>query len=296
VVGYEFHDLTDTDDVYRRVPVAFGPGVARFTLVAEDYFRRRGQEAYAFLRPSDKVHAGVSWRRDNFRSMPVEADDSVFGLKRTPRPNPAVQEGERDVFLATGRWSLGAPLYPSPVAERDSFLVRDPYGERLRPEQDARVDASLELGGESDRGGPSYRRFIGHLRGRRDLGSTFAITGRLLVGLGRDLPQQRVFALGGSNTLRGYSLKSFVGDDAVLTTIEARLIPAPRWPALIAFYDGGATWTSGLEGAGWRDDVGLGVEWPTTGQIRVRLDGGYALRPPPGQDRARLYATIVLPF
>jgi hypothetical protein len=296
VVGYEFHDLTDTDDVYRRVPPAFGPGVARFTLVAEDYFRRRGHEAYAFLRPSDRIHAGVSWRRDNFRSMPVVTDDSVFLLNREPRPNPAVQEGERDVFLATGRWSAGAPLYPSPVAERDSFLVRDLYGERLLPDQRARLDASLELGGESALGGPAYRRFIGHLRGRHDLTPTFAITGRLLVGLGRDLPQQRVFALGGVNTLRGYSLKSFVGDDAVLTTVEGRLIPGPRWPAFIAFYDGGAAWTSGTSGAGWRDDVGLGLEWPTTGLLRVRVDGAYALRPPPGQDRARVYATIVLPF
>jgi hypothetical protein len=296
VVGYEFHDLTDTDDIYRRVPVEFGPGVARFFLVAEDYYRRRGHEAYAFLRPSSQIHAGVSWRRDDFQSMPVVTDDSVFFLKRTARVNPAVQEGDRDVFLVTGRWSSGAPLYANPVAERDSFLVRDLYGERLRPEQGARVDASLELGGATDLGGASYRRFIGHLRGRRDVSSIFAVTGRLLLGLGSDLPRQRLFALGGANTLRGYSLKTFVGDDTVLATVEGRVHLGGRAPAIIGFYDGGAAWTGGITGAGWRDDVGLGLEWPTTGIIRARVDGAYALRPPPGQDRARVYATIVLPF
>jgi hypothetical protein len=296
VLGYEFHDLTDTDDIYRRVPVEFGPGVARFFLVAEDYYRRRGHEAYAFLRPSSQIHAGVSWRRDDFQSMPVVTDDSVFLVKRAARPNPLVQEGERDVFLFTGRWSSGSPLYANPVAERDSFLVRDPYGERLRPEQGARVDASLELGGQADPGGASYRRFIGHARARRDLTTSFAVTGRVLLGLGSDLPRQRLFALGGANTLRGYSLKTFVGDDVVLTTVEGRLRLRGRAPAIVGFYDGGAAWTAGMTGEGWRDDVGVGLEWPTTGLIRARVDGAYALRPPAGQDRARVYATIVLPF
>lgn len=296
VMGYEFHDLTDTDDVHRRVPVEFGPGVARLLVVGEDYFRRRGHEAYAFLRPSDQIHAGVSWRRDRFQTMPVVTDDSVFFFKRTARLNPEVQEGERDVFLLTGRWGSGGPLYATPVAERDSYLVRDLYGQRLRADQGVRIDATLELGGETDQGGASYRRFIGHLRARRDLTTVFAVDGRLLLGIGRDLPPQRIFALGGANTLRGYPLKVFAGDGTVLATVEARLHPAARWPALIAFYDGGAAWTSGTSGAGWRDDVGLGLEWPAAGQARLRVDGGFALRPLPGQERARVYATIVLPF
>jgi hypothetical protein len=296
VLGYELHDLTDTDDIFRRTPIEFRPGVARLFIVSDDYFRRRGHEAYAFVRPSPRVHVGGSWRRDRFQTMPVVADDAVFFFKREPRVNPAVQEGERDVGLFTVRWSKGGPLYPSDVAERDSFLVRDLYGERLRRDQDVRLDATMELGGETSGGGASYRRFIGHLRGRRDLTATVAVDGRLLVGVGDDLPPQRQFALGGVGTLRGYSLKSFPGEHVVLGTVEGRLRPSSRWPDLIAFYDGGAAWTSGLEGAGWRDDVGLGIEWPGGGEGRLRVDGAFALRPVPGQDRARVYATIVLPF
>lgn len=296
VLGYEFHDLTDTDDAFRRLPVELPAGVVRLFSITEDYYRRRGHEAYAFVRPSPRLHLGVNWRRDRFESLPVVADDSIFFFKRRPRPNPAVSEGERDAVLLTGRWSLGAPLYPSPVAERDSFLVRDPYGDRLGREQSARVDATFEIAGRTAEGGTSYRRFIGQVRGRRDLSTAVSLDGRVLVGLGRDLPPQRAFALGGAGTLRGYPLKAFVGADAVLATVEGRLRPAARWPDLIAFYDGGAAWARGIEGAGWRDDVGLGIEWPGGGEGHLRIDGALALRPPAGHDRARLYASIVLPF
>jgi hemolysin activation/secretion protein len=183
------------------------------------------------------------------------------------------------------------------VAERESFVVRNPYGDRFRRDQDVKVDASFELGGSTDTGGASYRRFIGHVRARRDLSPTIAVDGRLLLGLGTDgLPPQRRFALGGAGTLRGYSLKTFGGDDTVLATLEGRLHLPSRWPDLIGFYDGGAAWTRGVSGAGWRDDVGIGLEWPGGGNGRLRVDGAFALRPPPGQDRARVYATLVLPF
>ncbi|HEY8152399.1 MAG TPA: POTRA domain-containing protein [Vicinamibacteria bacterium] len=296
VLGYEFHDLTDTDDAFRKYPVELTPGVVRVFSITEDYFRRRGHEAYAFLRPSPRLHLGLSYRRDRFESLPVLARDSVFFFKRTARLNPEVDEGPRNAVLFTARWAAGAPLYATPVAERDSFLMREPYGDRLRRDQSARVDASFEIGGRAGDGGASYRRFIGHLHGRRDLATLFAVDGRLLLGLGSDLPPQRRFALGGAGTLRGYGLKTLSGNDAVLGTVEGRLHPAARGPDLIAFYDGGAAWTRGTEGAGYRDDVGVGLEWPGGGEGRVRVDGAYALRPLPGQRRARVHASVVLPF
>jgi hypothetical protein len=295
VLGYEFHDMTDTDDAFRKYPVELGPGVVRFVGVSEDFFRRRGHEAYAFLRPSPRLHLGVSYRRDRFESLPVVTDDSVFFFKRTPRPNPPVAEGARDAVLLTARWSAGGPLYATPVAERDSFLVREPYGDRLHRDQSVRVDTSFEYGGSAS-GSPSYRRFIGHLRARRDLTPIFAVDGRFLLGLGHDLPPQREFALGGLGTLRGYALKAFGGQDAALGTVEGRLRLPQRWPDVIAFYDGGAAWTSSRNGAGYRDDVGAGLEWPGGGDGRLRVDGAFALRPLPGERRLRAYASIVLPF
>ena len=296
VLGYEFHDLTDTDDDFRKYPVELTPGIQRVFSIVQDYFRRRGHEAYAFVRPSPRLHLGASYRRDDFESLPVLTHDSIFFFKRTARLNPEVAEGTRNAVLLTARWSRGAPLYATPVAERDSFLMANPYGLPLRRDQSARVDASLEIGGRTDAGSPSYRRFIGHARGRRDLSPVFSVDGRLLFGFGSDLPPQRQFALGGAGTLRGYGLKTFAGEDLALGTIEGRLRLPARWPDLLAFYDGGAAWTRGTSGAGYRDDVGVGLEWPGGGDGRVRVDGGYALRPLPGQRRARVNASIVLPF
>ena len=296
VLGYEFHDLTDTDDVFRRYAVETPPGVPRLFSIVDDYYRRRGHEAYAFVRPHPRLHLGASWRRDDFRTMPVVADDVLFLLKRRPRPNPEVAQGERTSVILSARWAARGALYPSGGAERDSFLVRNPYGDPFSPEQAVRLDATLELAGASADGG-SYRRVIGHLRAHRDLSRLFALDGRLLVGAsGGDLPPQRLFALGGAGTLRGYGLKRFGGTDAVLGTVEARLRAPARWPDLIAFYDAGTAWTRGTVGPGWRDDVGLGLEWPSGGEARLRIDGAVALRPPRGEDRARVHAAVVLPF
>jgi hypothetical protein len=296
VLGYEFHDLTDTDDVFRRFPVTPPPGRVHVLAIMEDYYRRRGHEAYAFVLPSTRLHFGASWRRDRLESLPVVAKDSIFFFSRRPRPNPAVEDGLRNAVLLTGQWAVGAPLFRSAAAERDSFLVRDPYGSALDIPQTARVDATMEIGGRAGPGTTTYRRLIGHLRGKRTVTPTLAFDGRVLFGLGWDLPPQRRFALGGAGTLRGYALKEFSGQRVVLGTLEARLRPSGRWPDVIGFYDGGAAWTRGRSGAGWRDDVGGGVEWPGGGEGHLRLDIGYALRPPPGQDRTRVYAAVYLPF
>jgi hypothetical protein len=296
VLGYEFHDMTDTDDVFRRQVVAPPPGRPHLFSITEDYYRRRGHEAYAFVRPTDRIHLGATWRRDRFESMPAIARDSIFFFSRRARANPAIEDGERDALLLTGRWAAGAPLYASGVAERDSFLLRDPYGEVLALEQTARVDTTLEIGGRAGPGTTTYRRLIGHVRGRRRVSPTLSFDGRVLVGFGSDLPPQRLFALGGAGTLRGYALKQFAGQRMALGTLEGRVRAGGRWPDLIGFYDGGAAWTSGQTGAGWRDDVGAGLEWPGGGEGHLRVDLGYALRPTPGQDRARVHAALYLPF
>src|SRR5207245_9372342 len=236
VLGYEFHDLTDTDDIFRRQVAAPPPGKPHLFSIVDDYHRRRGPEAYAFVRPTARRQLGATWRRDRFESLPVVAKDSIFFFDRRARANPAVEDGERDAVLLTGRWAAGAPLFSSAVAERDSFLVRDPYGEALAWTQTARADATLEIGGRAGPGTTTYRRLIGHLRGRRIVTPTLSFEGRALLGLGWDLPAQRRFALGGAGTLRGYPLKQFAGQRMALGTLEARVRPGGRWPDLIGFY------------------------------------------------------------
>ncbi len=299
VLGYEFHDLTDTDDHFRRQLVEEPAGRPLVFSIFEDYFRRRGHEAYAFLRPSPRLQLGVSWRSDRHLTLPVVADDRLSFVARRPRPNPMAADALVRSVLVTARWSARGALYPDETAERESFLVRTPYGDRFRADQGVRVDATWELAGHGLGGASDFQRFIAHARTTRSLGARSSVNARALLGLtGGEPPPERRFALGGQGTLRGYAAKEFRGDRMALTTLEWTYQPPPRWPGLVAFYDGGVAWTSGLTGARWRDDVGIGLAWPGGGRARgwVRVDLGYALRPEPGRTRTRVHALVRLPF
>jgi len=239
----------------------------------------------------------VSFRSDTHGSLPVVADDSILFFERRPRPNPAVGEGRMRSLLFTARWAHRASLFPDWESERDSFLVRTPYGTPFEHAQGERIEATYEVVADALGGDFSFQRFTGQARASRPVGTRHTVTGRLIAGLTRGAPPlQRRFALGGLGTLRGYALKEFAGEQAVLATAEWMTLTRPRLPALVLFYDGGAAWTEGLDGAGWKSDAGAGLEWTIASRGRVRVDLAVPLQPSPGTDRARVYAVVRLPF
>ena len=268
--GYERHDMTDTDDLFRRRPIEGPHGRPIPFHIVDEYFRRRGDEAYLFVRPTPRVHLGVGFRSDTHGSLPVVADDSIVFLSRRPRPNPEVGEGLMRSLLFTARWSHHAPLFPSWELERDSFLVRTPYGTPFEHAQGERVEATYEVAADGLGGDFSFQRFTGQARASRSVGARHTVTGRVIVGLtGGTPPLQRRFALGGLGTLRGYALKEFPGAQMALATGEWMTETRPRWPALVVFYDGGAAWTKGADGAGFRSDAGAGIEWSVLSRVSV---------------------------
>jgi len=295
-VGYEYHDLTDNDDAFRRRTVDDLPGSRIYFTIFEDYYRRRGHEAYAFARATSRFQVGALWRSDDYASLPVTADDQIlFSHERTR--NPVVSEGRMRSFLGVARWAWKSELFSSWSEERESFLLRNPYGTPFERDQEARVEASLEvatpgLGGDFD-----FRRFIGQARAARVFSPRQALLVRGLVGVGSgDVPPQRRFYLGGLGTLRGYSLKQFAGDHVVLTTAEYWLYPRSPWPGLVFFYDGGTAWDRGRPRPGWKHDVGAGIDWPGGGHGYLRLDVGFPLDREPGNRRAYVTGLIRFPF
>src|SRR6185295_4101871 len=214
-VGYEYHDLTDNDDAFRRRTVDDLDGARIYFNIFEDYYRRRGHHAYAFARVTPRFQIGAAWRSDDYRSLPVTADNQiVFSNKRTW--NPEVAEGRMRSVLGVARWAWKSDVFRRWSDERDSFLMRNPYGTTFEREQQARVEASLEvatpgLGSDFD-----FRRFIGQARTAHVFSPRQALLLRGLVGIGTgEVPPQRRFALGGIGTLRGYAIKEFEGDRAV---------------------------------------------------------------------------------
>jgi len=309
-VGYERHDLTDTDDLFRRRPIE-GPRGRPIPLhIVDDYFQRRGDEAYVFLRPTPRLNFGVNFRSDTHASLPVVADDWILFISRRPRPNPAAGEGTMRSLLFTGRWVRHDALFPSFDLERESFLLSSPYGTPFEHAQGARVEATYEVSSDGLGSDFSFQRLTGQARASRSVGTRHVLMGRVLTGLTRGTPPpQRVLALGGLGTLRGYALKEFVGEQALLGTVEWTIETRPRYPALVLFADGGSAWGGGGGGAagggtgpggradrGFKADAGVGLEYRIFNRGWARVDLAVPFQPSPGADRARVYGMVRLPF
>jgi outer membrane protein insertion porin family len=291
--GYEFHDFTDSDDVFRArgldqpdtLVIAFG--------VTQDFYRRRGHEGYLFKRLSPRAQAGLTFRADRFESLPVTNDGHLFSSE-APRPNPAIDAGSMRSVIATLRWAAGGELFEGERSERVSRLLRNVYGTPFDTLQAWRVDATAEAAGLG--GDFSFTRSIAHVRHYRALTPRQSIYLRALVGLSTgEVPRQRRFFLGGMGTLRGYDLKEFSGTRMALATAEWVYYPRSPLPRFILFYDGGVAWgDKGPDTSRWNDDVGVGTDWPAGGPY-LRVDAALRLRNDVGR-RVRFTGRIRLPF
>ena len=295
-LGYEFHDLADSDDLFRLVGFEETPAWIITSEQVKDYYRRRGHEAYAFVRLGHRGQMGVTWRGDRFETLDIHSDGVLF-LNKTPVPNPAIDDGDMRSGIVTLRWANQPDLFGTRRLERESFLVRSLYDSRMEPAHELRADATFEwadpdaLGGDFD-----FHRFIGSVRGVRDLTSTHQVRARVLLGLtGGEVPEQRRFFLGGLGSLRGRELKQFGGDNTVLTTFEWLVrLPSP-FPGLFGFYDGGTVWDAGGE-RDWKSDLGLGLEWPAGRGFFLTVNGGFPLQRGPDEDGFHLTWRLRLPF
>jgi hypothetical protein len=294
-VGYEFHDLTDNDDNFRGSPLHGAETPALFFSSFQDYFRRRGHEAYSFVRLNRAAQFGITWRLDDYGSLPLTTDGNLV-FSATPRPNPSVDEGRMRSWIATARWTSAGDLFGSVESERESYLLRSLYGTALAGPQALRAEATFETA--STGGGDfEFQRLIADVRGHRRLGGS-AVALRLLLGLtGGAPPLQKRFALGGRGTLRGYSVKEFPGENMAVANLEWEAKPAsfPR-PGLTLFYDGGRTW-GGLETSeGWKSGAGVAFEWALSGFNLLRIDVGTRLGPTDGHHRLTVLARLRMPF
>jgi surface antigen Omp85-like protein/surface antigen-like variable number repeat protein len=288
-LGYEHHDLTATDDLYRAPGLEEAPGTAIILGEYADYFRRQGHEAYAFVRLGSRSEVGLSWRGDDYSSLPVATGSSD--------PNPPITEGRMRSLVATARFTSAGDLHPSASSERASFLQRDLYGVSQEPPRALRAEATFEVASPDALGGDfDFRRFIANLRGHVALSHRTALDARLLVGLtSGTVPLEKRFSLGGVGTLRGYALKAFPGGNITLVTAEGRVDPGRWWPRFAVFYDGGDAWDSGVTGAGWKSSVGAGIKWPAAAAVFVRVDVARAVGDPQ-ESKVRVGGRVQIPF
>jgi Omp85 superfamily domain len=253
-LGYEYHDFTDSDDLFRLVGVEEAKGAAVSSSRSRDFFRRTGHEAYAFLRLGPRAEVGLSFRNDDYESLYVTTSD--------PHPNPEIDPGLARSFIATLRYSSSGALFDRRGTQRHSYLQRSLYGLYHNPPRRFRGEVTAEWAPDSIGGDLSYRRVLANLRYHQGISERHTFDVRLLAGVaGGDTPRQKRLALGGDGTLRGYDFKAFQGDSMGLLTVEYGFIPHALVPKLIAFYDGGKMWRNSPD-ENLKSDVGLGLRWP----------------------------------
>jgi len=294
--GYEHHELTDTDDTFRGAPLHGAHLAALYFSSFQDYFRRRGHEAYALVKIAPGAHLGLSWRGDTYESLPLETDGSLL-FSGTPRPNPAVDEGRMRSLVATLRWTSSGDLFGDLASERESYLLRSLYGTSFAGRQALRAEASYETSSDVLDSDFSFRRLLVHARGQTRLPRGRGVLGVLLGLTGGEPPVQKRLALGGRGTLRGYQLKELPGENLAAATLEWEAVAAsfPR-PGLVLFYDGGTTWGGPETAEGWRSGAGVGLDWAFGGDSILRIDVGARLGPDRGHDRLTVMARLRTPF
>ena len=225
VLGYEYHDLTDTDDTWHKRGLEEGTGGIINTQSTSDYFRRVGHLAFAFAHAAPGLELGAMFHFDYYTSLPVTTDDSLIGYSE-PRVNLPVEEGRmRSLVLAAG-WASRGALFPTETAKRRSFVQRNLYQLGVTKPEGVRVEATLEVASPDFGSDYDFTRLIGNVRTHHELGPRFVLDTRLVAGSTTgDPPSFKRFYLGGVGTLRGYEPKQFDGTEMALFTVETAFIP-----------------------------------------------------------------------
>jgi hypothetical protein len=291
VSGYEFHDLTDTEDDYRARGIAEAPGSAIAFRTYKDLFGRRGHEAYVVARLSPHWRAGLSFRSDAYTSLPAVTGSA----EDPPKPNPPIDEGRMRSLIASLQWSSREGHFDDPREAHRWALLRSLYTRPLAHPPPLALGASFEWASKDLGGDFSFRRLIAEGRSHHLVTARGTLSTRLLVGIARgDVPAQKRFALGGLGTLRGYDEKEFDGEGLLLANVEWAVSLGRLVPSLIPFADAGATWTGARTTDGIRADLGLGLRWPPTGSFFVRVDGATAVTR--GGGGLRVTGLVQVPF
>lgn len=269
-LGYEYHDMTDSDDLFRLVGVDEARGASVSTSLGREFFKRQGHEAYAFARFSKKAQLGITFRSDDYASLPVTNGSN--------EPNPEIDAGLSRSLIGTLRFSSAGPLFERRSTERHSLLQRSLYGLFHEVPRQLRSEATFEWASADTLGGDfSFRRLLVNTRYHLPVGARQEFEARLLLGVaGGETPRQKRLALGGTGTLRGYVFKAFAGDCMALTTLEYGVKPGRQIPKLMAFYDGGQMWRNAPDER-WKSDVGIGLRWPPNSDLFVRVDFARAI-------------------
>ena len=233
-IGAEVHSLTDTKDEWIMNLGENNLAALFFHEDFRDYYQREGFSAHSAWYTKDgdvSSMVDIRYLNDRYASMNNNATWAVFG-GNVFRSNPAVNTGTmKSITFSAGISTVEKYRYRS---EGWNAFARAEYGGR-------------ELGGDFD-----FTQALVDVRRFQPVFDEDQINVRVRAGALEGAPYlQKIFELGGANTLPAFGYKEFVGNRLVLANLEYQLSGEVFdeiffWPnslTLIAFGDAGAVST-----------------------------------------------------
>lgn len=278
-IGGSIQDMTASDDRWRlshdeQSLVAFG-----FRNTFRDYYRRKGYQFHAAVRPFANHEWLVAWRGEEHLSL---ANETGYGLFRDDHPfrlNAPAQEGDLRALVLGYTFETRGLTRESPSERYRRHQVDSLFGSFAPRDHGMRVEWISEIAPASFDHDFDFSRHVLNARGWRELSPSRMIGARLMAGIGDGLlPPQRVFGLGGIGSVHGYSFKQAIGERMLLLNGEFRQRFGRSGLAGLAFVDAGRVYRS-LEGSTeeWLKGVGVGLEMGD-----ARIEFGWRLNDIPG--------------
>lgn len=267
--GASIHDLTGSDDRWRLDDTEQSLVAIGFRNTFRDYYRRKGFQLHAALRPLAAHEWLVAWRNESHAPLVNETDWGFFRDDHPFRPNLLAQEGNlRSVIVGYTFDSRG--LTPESSGERfRRHLVDDLFGSTTGREHGARVEWLTELAPAAFNDDFDFTRHVLNARGWLQLSPGRMLSARMMSGwTSGEAPPQRVFALGGIGSVHGYGFKEAAGGRMVLLNGEVSQRFGRSGLSGLVFLDAGRVFEP-LPGTtdGWLTGVGVGLGFGDTSRV-----------------------------
>lgn len=261
-VGASVHDLTATDDQWRIGDVEQSLVALGFRNSFRDYYRRKGYQIHAAVRPLANHEWLVAWRSDEHLALANETDYGFFRDDHAFRPNAAAQEGELRSLLLSWTFDTRGLARDQPAARFRRHLRDDLFGTRSDRDHGARVEWTSELAPGGFDHDFDFARHIVNARAWLDTSPGRTWSGRVIAGAAEGtIPPQRLFAIGGIGSVHGHAFKEAAGERMLLLNGEFRQRFGRSGIAGVAFIDAGRVYRpAGASTDDWLKGVGLGLE------------------------------------
>ena len=286
-VGGSLQDMSASDDRWRLTDVEQSLVAVGFRNTFRDYYRRKGYQLHAAVRPLANHEWLVAWRSEEQLSLANETNYGFFRDDRLFRTNASIQEGSLDAVILGYTFDSRGLHREQPGERFRRHMLDSLFGSVADRDHGARVEWASELAPASIGRDFDFTRHVLSARAWIETSPSRLVSGRMIAGVSSGvLPLQRIFGVGGIGTVHGYSFKEALGERMLLLNGEFRQRFGRSGIGGIAFIDAGRVyepvagsttdWLTGvgvgLEGGGLRLELGWRLhDIPSSLQILFRL-------------------------